>query len=300
MDSASYGTGVPFSAITVPEGARLALVAADWPAIDDPDAPGGKRRVVGQFVPDEQWPHLFGDLVVHGTAPAPSIDPGHFIIDGLLVEGRLDVIAGNLGTVLLAHGTLAPASGGVRVAPSNSLLSLAIGRSIVGPITLQGGDWRLSISDSIIDGTGADAIVAPTSAADIQTSTLFGAVSVAMLEAGNSIFTRKVVAARRQAGCTRFCYLPLDSLSPRRYRCQPTDAASATRIAPQFVSTVFSQPGYGQLGPANPVEIDTGADDEGQMGAFRFLQQAQRARNLRARLEEYLSFGLEAGLFFVT
>src|SRR5262249_15452808 len=134
----------------------------------------------------------------------------------------------------------------------------------------------------------------------IQSSTLFGAVTVATLEAGNSVFARKVVAGRRQTGCTRFCYLPLDSLSPRRYRCQPTDPASAARIAPQFVSTGFGQPGYGQLGPANPVEIDTGADDEGQMGAFHFLQQAQRARNLRARLEEYLSFGLEAGLFFVT
>jgi hypothetical protein len=36
------------------------------------------------------------------------------------------------------------------------------------------------------------------------------------------------------------------------------------------------------------------------MGAFHFLQQVQRVRNVRASLDEYLRFGLEAGIFFVT
>jgi hypothetical protein len=36
------------------------------------------------------------------------------------------------------------------------------------------------------------------------------------------------------------------------------------------------------------------------MGAFQHLQQPQRAANLRESLGEYLRFGLEAGIFFVT
>jgi hypothetical protein len=36
------------------------------------------------------------------------------------------------------------------------------------------------------------------------------------------------------------------------------------------------------------------------MGVFNHLQQPQREANLRAALEEYLRFGLEAGLFYVT
>ena len=36
------------------------------------------------------------------------------------------------------------------------------------------------------------------------------------------------------------------------------------------------------------------------MGAFSFLKQPQRTANLQSNLEEYLRFGLEAGIFFVT
>jgi hypothetical protein len=36
------------------------------------------------------------------------------------------------------------------------------------------------------------------------------------------------------------------------------------------------------------------------VGAFNFLQQRQRLANLTSRLDEYLRFGLEAGVFFVT
>ena len=36
------------------------------------------------------------------------------------------------------------------------------------------------------------------------------------------------------------------------------------------------------------------------MGALHFLLAAQRVASLRARIDEHLRFGLEAGVFFVT
>ena len=36
------------------------------------------------------------------------------------------------------------------------------------------------------------------------------------------------------------------------------------------------------------------------MGAFHDLYQPQRETNLRVALDEYLRFGLEAGIFYVT
>jgi hypothetical protein len=42
-----------------------------------------------------------------------------------------------------------------------------------------------------------------------------------------------------------------------------------------------------------------GADDEGEMGAWHFLQAPQRLRNLQLALDEYLRFGLEAGILIV-
>jgi hypothetical protein len=47
-------------------------------------------------------------------------------------------------------------------------------------------------------------------------------------------------------------------------------------------------------------EIREGADDEAEMGAFHELFEPQRETNLRVRLDEYLRFGLEAGIFYVT
>jgi hypothetical protein len=298
MDSRTHGLGAPLPEAVIPERCRLAIVAADWPEVDNPDAPGGKRRALGQLLPDGRRPHVAADVSVRGGGIGEA-SAGRLVLDGLLIEGRLTVSAGRLGSLHLAHCTLAPGHGGLAVSPPNTDLGVTVARSITGPITLTGGEWRVRVEDSIVDPAGGAAVDAPESAADLQTSTFLGTVTVRTLEAGNSIFTGKVTAVRRQAGCARFCYLPFYSLSPRRYRCQPADAAAA-RVAPQFTATVYGRPGYGQLAADTVPEIGAGAEDEDQMGAFHFLQQARRLRNLRAGLDEYLRFGLEAGTLFVT
>ena len=119
------------------------------------------------------------------------------------------------------------------------------------------------------------------------------------LHASNSILLGKVTVERRQEGCVRFCYLPFDSESPRRYRCQPEDATQAARVRPRFESVSYGEPAYAQLDRACAPEIVTGADDEGEMGAWHFVQAPLRLRNLRVALDEYLRFGLEAGVFIV-
>jgi hypothetical protein len=77
-------------------------------------------------------------------------------------------------------------------------------------------------------------------------------------------------------------------------------AAIRSALQPDFTSRQFADPGYMQLHTSCPVEIRSGADDGSEMGVFHDLFQVQRETNLRARLEEYLRFGLEAGVFFVT
>jgi hypothetical protein len=109
----------------------------------------------------------------------------------------------------------------------------------------------------------------------------------------------------------RFCSLPTDSATSRRYRCQPdlalvgvTDPAWQAQIreylTPVFTSELFGDPGYAQLKQEIPPEIGTGAEDGAEMGVFYFLKQPQREKNLRSSLDEYLRFGLEAGLLYVT
>ena len=138
--------------------------------------------------------------------------------------------------------------------------------------------------------------------------------------------TTPIRAMRRQDGCMRFSYVPAGSVTPRRYRCQPqlaidqaaqlreaetgsqlSDAERALiagritrRIVPVFTALAASDPAYAQLHDLGPEEIAQGASDESEMGVYHHLYQPQRDSNLRIRLEEFLRFGLEAGLIYET
>ena len=59
-------------------------------------------------------------------------------------------------------------------------------------------------------------------------------------------------------------------------------------------------PDYCRLSQRTPPEISQGAEDGSEMGVFQHLYQPQRETNLRLVLEEYLRFGLEAGVLYVT
>ena len=291
--------------IKIPKGSQLLIFAADLPGAELKSA-----------VPIEQRPHLRGPISVLGTAAQTDLG-GELILNGLLIEGNLAVAAGYLGGLGIDHCTvvMAPGAQKLTVASSsadNGQLVVRVERSICGTINLPPSVKQLQVKESIVDGGVGLSIQAPGARADLEASTFLGGIDhVRMLEASNSIFTDTVISTLRQAGCVRFCYLPEDSVTPRRYRCQPelalkdvTDAAAQqsirSRIKPSFTSDNYGQPGYAQLKLTVPSEITGGADDGAEMGAFRFLQQPQREANLRAGLDEYLRFGLEAGIFYAT
>jgi hypothetical protein len=71
-------------------------------------------------------------------------------------------------------------------------------------------------------------------------------------------------------------------------------------LVPSWTTRRYGQPGFAQLRDSAPAEIRGGAEDGAEMGAFCHLQQPQRAANLRQRLDEYLPFGLDAGIVPVT
>jgi hypothetical protein len=329
LDSLTYAedlTGV--DTIMIPEGSQLVLVAADWPEVEVPEVPGLTQRIVGQLAPTGRRPHVLGNLAVTGTAPAGTQSPGELVVHGLLVEGSLTILAGELGELKVVHTTLVPDAGGIRVEPSsppaaqNAPLRLSIARSICGPLTLTDSVSSLRIVDSIIDHAVGTAITAPGAACDILTSTIVGRASVRSLEASESIFTDTLIVERRQTGCLRFSYVPHDSQTPRRYRCQPNLALTQrakelglagesdlpesernlilARLRPAFTSSRYGDPGYAQLSLTCAEALRTGAEDGSEMGVFSHLKQPQREANLRTSLEEYLRFGLEAGFFFIT
>jgi hypothetical protein len=222
---------------------------------------------------------------------------------------------GNLGALSISHSTVAP-PGALNVlaggAGQNDALAVSLYRSICGAISIDGLAPSLKLTDTIAGSADASpAIAAPAAFIAIESCTVFGTTTGRIVEASNSIFTGLVRAERRQTGCVRFCSLPPASQTARRYRCQPdlalsgifgaaARAAVRARVTPLFTSIEFGQPAYAQLGRLCAAEIASGAEDESEMGVFHYLQQPQRRANLRAALDEYLRYGLEAGSIEVT
>jgi hypothetical protein len=307
-------------------------VGGDWPEEDDPAAPGARRRFPGRFQPDLVRPCVVNDITVRGSAAPDSTDPGSLTLNGLWIDGAVEVLDGNLGRLALSHITIVPPRGGLFVLADNDRLVLSISRVITGPLSLLARLTRLEMADTIVLGEAGSpglAIDAGLTESHIDRTTVMGGTRVQVLHASDSLFVEPVQAVRRQEGCVRFSFVPRGSAAPARYRCQP-DLEIAARIAkaredagasgaepaaddlrairddvhgwlvPHFESRRYGSPGFGQLAARCPAAIRTGAENGSEMGAFSFLQQPQRVANLRRALDEYLRFGLEAGVFFVT
>jgi hypothetical protein len=209
-------------------------------------------------------------------------------------------------------------------------LTVEISKSIVGALRLE-PEVDAVISDSIVDA-GSPLALAYADLSEneyggplqLRNCTVIGRVRAEILtRASNTIFFARpaagqtpVEARRLQEGCVRYCYVPPDSQVPRRFQCQPDRALSEAadqielnpqkeidllaRVKPVFTSLHFGNPAYGQLSARTPPQIFQGAEDEAEIGAFRSLYQPQRLTNVRTCLDEYLRFGLEAGVFCVT
>ena len=291
MDSRSHDEVLTTAArrIRIPEGSQLLVVAAGWPSEIVDGVPAWRA---GQLAPTGVRPHLRGTIEVIGTAAPGSTKPGGLILNGILLEGTVAVQPGNLGALALAHCTLPPGTSTITTG-INPGLALELTRVVCGDLTVGASVRSARLADTIVDGD----VTAPELL--VEASTVFGSTSASTLHASNSIFAGQVTVARRQEGCVRFCYLPLDSEAPRRYHCQPSDASAATRVRPLFASVRHGDPDYALLAETCPPEIATGADDEGEMGAWHFVRGPQRLRMLQQALDEYLRFGLEAGVFVV-
>ncbi|MCM3902995.1 MAG: hypothetical protein ND866_14910, partial [Pyrinomonadaceae bacterium] len=249
------------------------------------------------------------------------------IIDGLLIAGGALKVTGDLGRLKLRHCTLVP---GISLLPDgrptqptapslvidSNLTSVEIDHCIIGAI-LAGADAEIHIANSIIDATD-ETNVAYNGTKDfggplrIENSTVIGQVRTGIMRlASNTIFLASfsagankktlvapVLAQRRQEGCVRFSYLSPGARVPPRFHCQPEKDDSLVR--PRILSRMFRDPEYCQLSPFCPPEIRQGADDESEMGAFHDLFEPQREAHLRSRIDEYLRFGLEAGVLYAT
>ena len=255
---------------------------------------------------------------------------GRLVLEGLVISGGALQLAATADDepreLVLRHCTLVPGLGlntdGTAASPGAPSLTVAhpfanvtLEQCIVGALRIT-GDASVTLIDCIVDAGAPEAVAFEGIAAGeagaemtVRDSTVVGKLHLRLLQlASNTVFFARLAtgdawkaplwAERKQAGCVRFSFVPEGSLVPKRFRCVPDD--THPDALPQFTSLRYGDPGYAQLRATTGKAIREGADDGGEIGVMHALHQPQREINLRIRLDEYLRFGLHAGIFYVT
>lgn len=219
---------------------------------------------------------------------------------------------------LVPGWTLTPPSGDPLEKDAAVLLAqatsaqIAVQSSILGPIHAP-ELVTVSLADSILDATAVDRVA--YAALDGQSGggplTLTGCTVVGNVHAqelalvSNSIvwaeasagWSSGLIADRAQAGCVRFSFIPVNAITPRRFKCVERALAGP---APVFFALRYGHPGYLKLLASTDSSVREGADDGGEMGAFHFLLAPLREADLEIRLEEYTPVGLNPALIYQT
>lgn len=197
---------------------------------------------------------------------------------------------------------------------------LIIQRSVCGAIFVD-EVYRLCIEDSIIEpirvpvGTrifrialtsSSNPAIGFTGPTILRNVTILGHARIYSIEANGVIFTQPLQVFDRNIGCIKYSYFADDSLMttpsglvknalPQNFAC-----VSGKEARLIFTSEYFGQPGYCQLS----LECDRRILEEGvgsdQMGAFNFLQEAHKWRNLQTRFREFMPVGIRPLLIPVT
>lgn len=304
------------NAIALASGSTLAIVAAV------PAPSGGVRDMIW----NRACVTLLGDIDIQGLPPpvlpeGETASPGQLILNGLWIEGQL-AVNGSAVMMQVSDCTLVPGLGAANPGLSQCEPSvivdndstLCMSRCISGPIAANvAGSVR--VCNSIVDANSPCCVAYASSdgysaGADlhIEDSTIIGKVRTRTLQlASNTIFFARLGlhdpwpaalwCSRRQAGCVRFCSLPRDAITPRRYECLPPDADSTAKFAPSFITLRYGHPAYALLSGDTPVAVWRGADDGSQMGVYHQIQETEAVSNVQIRTPEYLPVMLEAGIF---
>jgi hypothetical protein len=202
---------------------------------------------------------------------------------------------------------------------------LVIQRSICGAIFTDEG-YSLCLADSIVEsipvsvpqsvgppidfpfaiGNATNSATGYACATRVENVTVLGRVRASSIQGSGGIFTGVVQAFDQQIGCLKYCYFADDTKSPAppdavrnilppHFACVFGDEARLI-----FTSEFFGDAGYCQLS----LECDQRILEEGvgsdQMGAFNFLLEAHKWRNLRIRFREFMPVGIRPLLIPVT
>jgi hypothetical protein len=177
---------------------------------------------------------------------------------------------------------------------------ITIYRSIAGPVEMESA-YQLQIQDSIVDGgagpgeNGAAAIGIGSRAnplsgwgpvLSVSGVTVLGRARVRSATGSGAIFCRALEAQDNQTGCLRFCWFaPETNRLPQNFGC-------VTGVTLRFTATTFGTPGYAQVSLDSDTAVLQKGPSSDEMGAFGFLLNSHKWRNLQIRFREFMPAGI--------
>jgi hypothetical protein len=248
-------------------------------------------RKTGRSIVDSDWV-----LDTSANEDAQLTFDGLWI--GVSTKERI-VLRGNYEKVMIRNSTLDP--GGVNaldktIAPVHLIVAgyveeMIVVNSITGPIHTEadGHIEKLTITDSIVQATvkTTEALKLTGGCVMLKAVTILGAIRVHRLFATDSIVTGDARVTDVQSGCFRFSAAGVGRQVPAPYRC--------CRLEPDqglFKSEHFGDPDFARLADTAPPPLRSGGEDNLEMGAFNKLRDPVKLDNLKAKVQEYLPFGL--------
>ena len=277
--------------------------------------PVGSKASVQNLVfiaANNQRPYL--ELDKNWVLDSGANEDSTIMLDGLWIGAQPQsslVLRGDYETVTLRHVTLDP--GGPRTQDDTSddispvtlvvegnIELLTIEACILGPLHIENDGYieKAVILDSILqsrDDTAA-ALKLPDTELHLQRVTIIGDLQAQCLWASETLLVGSGTIENTQCGCLRFSAAKNDSgRLPRQYRCTWIDKPNLL-----FTSTRFGDPGYMQLSAVAPADIVRGAENGAEIGVYNSLINSIKLDSLRAKVEEYMPFGLLPVYIFET
>ncbi len=187
---------------------------------------------------------------------------------------------------------------------------IVVTRSLCGPMAMDDG-YKLTLTDAIVDAasgighpTPALALHAATGAAEdewgptlsISGMTCFGRMRVESATGQGGIWVHRLEVHDNQVGCIKFSsFSGQGDRLPQHQACVTADQAALS-----FASEIFGQGGYAQLRLRSHRKILEQGPGRDTMGAFGYLLNTHKWKNINIRYREFMPVGVRPVLIPVT
>ncbi|RKG82610.1 hypothetical protein D7W79_02195 [Corallococcus exercitus] len=233
----------------------------------------------------------------------PEPESGDYVLENLVLDGE-NVIVGNRPLVMrncVIQGSVYIDAFDTAHVIEDSIVTgivtknlgneLVVRRSALGHLQLEAGLVDVvgaTVEDSLLGSLESTALIA------LLSVTVLGSMDVARCFANDSLFAGSVTPHPGVGNCFRYCRLPEAALGAYTVAGQPAEAYACTSEVPRFRATAFGAPGAGVLSSDSGARLLDGAEDGGELGAYRHRRYALRDEAVLARLRESLPAGMSA------